>query len=134
MANILLAYDDSNEAKKALFHAKNLIDENDELIIATVIPELEDKAFAKVAEDMKISEARRILKEVIVELKKEGLKAKSVVKKGDVAEIILQIGNEYECKLIVIGYKGVSKIGRFSLGSVVDKISRHANRPVLVIK
>ncbi|UCH88880.1 MAG: universal stress protein [Thermoplasmata archaeon] len=134
MDSILVAYDDSEEAKKALSHAKNIIDEDDELILGMVIPPLEDKAFARVAVDMKISEAKSILKEVVTELKEQGIKARSVIKKGDVAENLLDMGNEFNCKLIVIGYKGVSKIGRFSLGSVIDKISRLANRPILVIK
>jgi nucleotide-binding universal stress UspA family protein len=134
VASILVAYDDSEEAKKALSHARNLIEGDDELILGMVIPPLEDKAYAKVALDMKISEAKRMLKEVVNELKEEGVSAKSTLKKGDVAENILEMGNEFNCKLIVIGYKGVSKIGRFSLGSVIDKVSRLANRPILVIK
>lgn len=134
MDKILVAYDHSEEAKKALSHAKNLIEEDDELIVGMVIPPLEDKAYRKVAVDMKISEARTILKEVVNELKAEGIKARSVIKKGDVAENILQMGSEFECKLIVIGYKGVSKIGRFSLGTVIDDVSRHADRPILIIK
>jgi nucleotide-binding universal stress UspA family protein len=131
---ILVAYDDSEEARKALYHAKNLIEEDDEIIITWVIPPLEDKAFAKVAADMKVSEARSILKELVLELKNEKIKARIVVKTGEVAENILKIAAENNCKLIVVGYKGISKIGRFSLGSVADKISRYADRPVLIIK
>lgn len=134
MHKILVAYDDSDEAKKALNHAKKMLDQEDELILAMVLPPLEDKAFAKVEADIKYNEARTLLKGVIDELRKEGFSAKYVLKTGEVANSILEIGNENQCKLIVIGYKGVSKIGRFSLGSVVDKVSRYADRPVLIIK
>ena len=134
MDKILVAYDDSEEAKKALNHAKMMLDSEDELIIAMVLPPLEDKAFARVEADMKYNEARRLLKDLVSVLKNEGISARYVVKTGDVAQSILDMAIENQCKLIVIGYKGVSKIGRFSLGSVVDKVSRHADRPVLIIK
>ena len=134
MSNILVAYNDSEQAKKALFHARNMMEEDDVLIIGWVIPQLKDKMYSKFEFDTKISEARSILKDVVAELKTENISAKSIVKKGEVAENILEIALENDCKLIVLGYKGVSKIGRFTLGSVVDKVSRLADRPVLIIK
>jgi nucleotide-binding universal stress UspA family protein len=134
VSNILVAYNDSSQAKKALFHARNMMEEDDSLIIGWVIPQLKDKMYSKFESDTKVSEARSILKEVVEELKTENISAKSIVKKGEVAENILEIASEYNCKLIVLGYKGVSKIGRFTLGSIVDKVSRLADRPVLIIK
>jgi nucleotide-binding universal stress UspA family protein len=131
---ILVAYDHSEEAVKALEHATNLVEEDDELIIIMVIPSVKDEVYGKSRDNMKVSEGRNILKEVEQELKERGIKTRTVVKKGDVADTILEIGNEYNCKLIVIGYKGISKIGRFSLGSVIDRVSRNANRPILMIK
>jgi len=134
LSNILVAYNNSPESKKALFHAKNMMEPEDVLIIGWIIPQLKDKMYSKFESDTKISEARNILKDVIKELKNEGIESKTIVKKGEVAENLVEIAGENNCKLIVLGYKGVSKIGRFSLGSVVDKVSRLANRPVLIIK
>jgi nucleotide-binding universal stress UspA family protein len=110
------------------------MEEDDVLIIGWVIPQLKDKMYSKFESDTKVSEARSILKDLIAELKAENITAKSIVKKGEVAENIIEIAAENNCKLIVLGYKGVSKIGRFTLGSVVDKVSRLADRPVLIIK
>ena len=39
-----------------------------------------------------------------------------------------------EADIIVIGYKGYGKEGRFLLGSVTDKVVRHASKSVLVVR
>jgi len=57
-----------------------------------------------------------------------------VVEAGDPADEILLIAKKYDTDIILIGYKGYGKEGRFLLGSVTDKVVRHASRSVLVVR
>jgi nucleotide-binding universal stress UspA family protein len=63
-----------------------------------------------------------------------GLGAESVILKGDPAEQILDFADEHDIDMIVVGSLGKSGIERFALGSVSEKIARHAHVPVLVVR
>ena len=57
-----------------------------------------------------------------------------VVEAGDPADEILMTAKRLDSDIIIIGYKGYGKEGRFLLGSVTDKVVRHASRSVLVVR
>ena len=61
-------------------------------------------------------------------------KAEIAVESGDPADEILLAGKKHDVDVIVIGYKGYGKEGRFLLGSVTDKVVRHASRSVMVVR
>jgi nucleotide-binding universal stress UspA family protein len=63
-----------------------------------------------------------------------GLEAESVILKGDPAEKILDFADERGVDMIVAGSLGKSGIERFALGSVSEKIVRHAKVPVLIVR
>ncbi|MCK5259104.1 MAG: universal stress protein, partial [Thermoplasmatales archaeon] len=56
------------------------------------------------------------------------------VESGDPADEILMSAKKHEADIIVLGYKGYGKEGRFLLGSVTDKVVRHAGVSVLVVR
>ena len=66
--------------------------------------------------------------------KAAGLEAESIVLKGDPAERILNFAEEQNVDLIVVGAHGISKFERLVIGSVSEKIVRHAKIPVLVVR
>jgi len=63
-----------------------------------------------------------------------GLEAESVILKGDPAEKILDFADERGIDMIIVGSLGKSGIEHFALGSVSEKIVRHANVPVLIVR
>ncbi len=50
------------------------------------------------------------------------------------ADVILRIAEETKPDLIVLGSRGVGAVQRFLLGSVSDRVSHHANCPVLIVR
>ncbi len=64
----------------------------------------------------------------------DGLKMSSKVLQGDAAEAIITEADRQPDTLIVMATHGRSGIGRWLLGSVTDKVVRHANHPTLVIR
>jgi nucleotide-binding universal stress UspA family protein len=61
------------------------------------------------------------------------IKAGEAVLLGDPAEEILAYLDEHPGALVVIGRRGLSPIKTLLLGSVSDKIVRHASNPVTVV-
>jgi nucleotide-binding universal stress UspA family protein len=63
-----------------------------------------------------------------------GLEVDVYPRQGDPADAILDIAEEREADLIVVGNKGMTGAKRFLLGSVPNKVSHHAPCSVLIIR
>jgi nucleotide-binding universal stress UspA family protein len=55
-------------------------------------------------------------------------------RQGDPADAILDVAEEHDADLIVVGNKGMTGAKRFLLGSVPNKVSHHAPCSVLIIR
>ena len=134
VGEILVAFDGSEAARKAIEHAINLLKPEDRLIILSVVPTTDIAEFAEIDPEISIARAQETINGLLAELRERNINAIGVVKEGDIADQILKMGFELKCDLIVVGHKGISKIGKFQLGSVADKVARYANRPVLIVR
>ena len=77
--------------------------------------------------DNTLSEAADIVKE-------SGLDVEIFARQGDPADAILDVAEETDADLIVVGNKGMTGAKRFLLGSVPNKVSHHAPCSVLIIR
>jgi nucleotide-binding universal stress UspA family protein len=67
----------------------------------------------------------------------EGVGVKDITahaREGDPADAILDVAEEQDADLIVVGNKGMSGAKRFLLGSVPNKVSHHAPCSVLIVR
>jgi len=146
MKKMIIAYDGSVAAKRAIEMALKCSNKDDELTLLTVIPaELAESSFTKmllptidlssVVKSGSFKErAMETLSEVVAEIENNVKKVNVVVETGDPADEILMSAKKREVDTIVLGYKGYGKEGRFLLGSVTDKVVRHAGVSVLVVR
>jgi nucleotide-binding universal stress UspA family protein len=65
---------------------------------------------------------------------KAGVPATTYARQGDPADAILDVAEEQEADLIIVGNKGMTGAKRFLLGSVPNKVSHHAPCSVLIIR
>jgi nucleotide-binding universal stress UspA family protein len=63
-----------------------------------------------------------------------GVEVSVYPRQGDPADAILDVAEEREADLVVVGNKGMTGAKRFLLGSVPNKVSHHAPCSVLVIR
>jgi nucleotide-binding universal stress UspA family protein len=63
-----------------------------------------------------------------------GVPAEEIMTKGSPVPGILEIARDRQADLIVMGTVGMSAMERALPGSVSDKVSRHANCPVLPVR
>jgi len=74
------------------------------------------------------------LREASSSLEDTGVSVDTYAREGDPADAILDIAEEKNADLIVIGNKGMTGAKRFLLGSVPNKISHHAPCSVMIIR
>ncbi|MGB9133178.1 MAG: universal stress protein [Methanosarcina sp.] len=66
--------------------------------------------------------------------KAAGLEAESILLNGNPAEEIVNFAEEQKVDMIIVGSLGKGRFERVVLGSVSEKIVRHAKVPVLVVR
>ena len=63
-----------------------------------------------------------------------GVDVETHAREGDPADAILDVAEEENADLIVVGNKGMTGAKRFLLGSVPNKVSHHAPCSVMIIR
>ena len=133
---IIIAYDGSDASKKAIKVGLKCSDKEDEIVLLTVIPaELASSSFTKmllptidlssmVTSGSFKEKAMDTLSIVAKEIESNVKSVDVAVESGDPADEILLSAKKHEADIIVLGYKGYGKEGRFLLGSVTDKVVR----------
>ncbi|MCK5548207.1 MAG: universal stress protein [Thermoplasmata archaeon] len=135
MGEVIVAYDGNEGSVKALNKAVSILRDEDRLVVVYVVPtETPSSEFADIDPNLSREKAQGIIDDALDELRSRGIEAKGIVREGNVADEIIKVGSEHECDMIVVGSKGLIKIGAFALGSVADKVARDANRPVLIVR
>lgn len=65
----------------------------------------------------------------------EGIKTDTILEEfADPAETILQVAREKKSDGLILGNRGTSEVKEFALGGVAEKVVRHAECPVLIVK
>jgi len=146
MKKMLVAYDGSDASKKAIEMVLKCANKEDEVTLLTVVPgELSESSFTKMllpTFDLSAyvksgnfkEKAKESLSKIAKQIETEVYKVNIVAEAGDPADEILITAKKYEADIIIVGYKGYGKEGRFLLGSVTDKVVRHASVSVMVVR
>lgn len=80
------------------------------------------------------SEVDAMLADAAEPARQAGITVNVYARQGDPADAILDVAEEREADLIVVGNKGMTGAKRFLLGSVPNKVSHHAPCSVLIIR
>jgi nucleotide-binding universal stress UspA family protein len=74
------------------------------------------------------------LRDAAEQIQEAGVQVETYARQGDPADAILDVAEEKNADLIVVGNKGMSGAKRFLLGSVPNKVSHHAPCSVMIIR
>jgi nucleotide-binding universal stress UspA family protein len=142
MRKLLVSFDGSDNALRALRYAISLAQENGPLEIHVVTAHDEPDIYGymeayvsreKLAElqressEARLEAAEQVLREAAVPYQKEILI-------GSIAEVIARRADELGCDGIVMGTRGMTAIGGLVMGSVATKVVHAANVPVTLVK
>lgn len=135
---ILYATDGSPAARSALTHARDLAQKyGAELILVHVFRHIEE--FGESPYFSEIEEERRragetIIGQAMAELRDTGVTVHLEPCEGQTAEAIINVAAVRSCDLIVMGSRGRGTFQGLLLGSVSDRVVRHAPCPVLIVR
>jgi nucleotide-binding universal stress UspA family protein len=139
---ILLAYDGTANAKRALARAIELSKDSDGQLTIVYYVDLEAfdtfaaKHLLSELRDKMLDDAEKLVADAAVAAKRDGVSntRTMVLRDGDPANAILSTAIEESPELIVVGRRGARALERFLLGSVSSRIVAHAKSDVLVVK
>lgn len=145
-SNILVAFDGSDHAKKALevgtamalkfdasLHLMHVMSQ------AHASEKIAEFASAEHVEDADALEEKstsvRVLEPMVRKLQTAGVKdVQADVLRGDPAQEVLDYAGQSGVDLIVLGRRGLGRMEGLLVGSVSSKVSAHAACPVLTVK
>ncbi|MGI8827314.1 MAG: universal stress protein [Chloroflexota bacterium] len=132
---ILVAYDGSQQATRALDWAGR-VSPGSSVTVISVAPALEASGGIADAIDPSsdVGAHRGQLEEAITFLSGSGISAETILKAGNPAEEIIIAATDGGFDMILVGNHGMGAVRRFLIGSVADRVVRHATVPVLVVR
>jgi nucleotide-binding universal stress UspA family protein len=136
----LLAYDDSEEAKKGLEAGIKLAKLHHAELMALAVQEQPPGAATSM--DKKVLKERasgyqrceHFLGEAQKRAHKAGVELETEIRTGHPAKTIVDAAAEGRFDLILVGHAGLSKVFRSLLGTTAEKVSRHAPCSVLIVR
>ncbi len=138
---ILLAYDGSDNAKRALERAIALatgVGAALRIVVAvnTILPVYGTTApyYPPDYAEQVTKEGEKSLEEAISRAKEAAPKVSGSVMDGHPAEMILGQADREGSDLIVLGRRGISGVERFLMGSVSSSVVNHSKCDVLIVK
>jgi nucleotide-binding universal stress UspA family protein len=133
LEKILFATDFSQAADSALQMAISIAKTfKSELILIHVLPEIKDSPLAS---DRVVGSAAKRLKEIQDTINRNGISvSEPITPFGSAFDQIIQCANNYDVNVIIIGSGEKTRGDKFPLGITAEKLIRHANQPVWVVK
>lgn len=141
MNKILVSVDGSKNSKQAIIKAKDLANlSGAEVVILHVINDTVNNPYATLTEYQgAIDSAFTDQGEIILEESKQlfddsDVEIKTLLIHGDPGKIIIEIAEQENSDLIIMGSRGLNSISRVMLGSVSNKVLNNCGTSVLIVK
>jgi nucleotide-binding universal stress UspA family protein len=138
---ILVPLDGSPLSEAVLPHAQALAQaEGAEILILRVAvnPSAEfsfsDPALASELIQEMEAETQTYLKDLCSKLESTGIRTAYLMRKGPIAETILEVAGNMQADMIAMSTHGRSGLQRWLIGSIADRIVHHSSVPVLLIR
>jgi nucleotide-binding universal stress UspA family protein len=136
---ILLAYDGSSGAKRALEVALSLARLSGAQVRALAVEEHLPHFAATVSEMEGEKEFanhyyQRCLSAAFLQALQAGVTLEYEIRVGSAARTIVEVAKEYQCDLVILGGSGRSRVLGMVLGSTAEKVSSQASCSVLLAR
>jgi nucleotide-binding universal stress UspA family protein len=92
-----------------------------------------DPEFEAVWRDLQ-EQAKALVEKAAGKLRTAGFSVTPALEEGDPKSKIIDVANEWNADLIVLGSHGRKGLQRFLMGSVADSVARHANCSVEIVR
>lgn len=134
---ILVPLDGSKYSEKALQRACEFVEAFDSQLVLLYVVEksipinlLDRKEYLGILQKF----GNKTLDKAKLILSKKGIKAKILLKEGNIVHEIEKVVKKEKCNLVIVGNKGLGSVTRFLLGSVSNKLAQTSSCSLLIIK
>lgn len=134
MRNIVIGYDGSEAARRALERVAELARDDTEVTIVSVPPVTFTSLGPMAPAPEVVADHERRLAEARDLLVARGVQTRTVDTVGLPAEVIVEVAKETDADLVVVGTGDKNIAERLVLGSVSSKVVSHAPCDVLVVR
>lgn len=141
LRKILIATDGSEAARKAANFGVQIAGLSDAKVYSVYVIDTTpyysiplDQVWSKEVYEQLEQMGKEIVSDVENTAKAAGLETEASVLKGDPAARIVNFAEEQNVDMIVVGSHGIGGFERLVIGSVSEKVVRHAKVPVLVVR
>ena len=140
MKKIIVPIDFSEYSEYALETAAMIARKNNSEILALHMLEMSEAILTRTGTDMQMETmfflqlAEKKFDDFLKKDYLKGLKVSPIIKHFRVFSEVNEVAEEYGADLVVMGSHGASGIKEFFIGSNTEKVVRHSNIPVLIIK
>lgn len=83
--------------------------------------------------DKIINDSTQLFEKSLEKINKQGIKFNKEILTGVIDDKIIQLANEGNFDMIIMGRSGMSKVKRFFVGSVTQRVIANAPCPVLIV-
>jgi len=137
LRKILFAHDGSSAADRALLYVEHLArQEEGEVVVAHAYDVPHRYATTDVYDELREAiekAAWAVVDDAVNELQRGDVLARGVVREGAPARVILDVADQENASLIVLGTRGPSSTAELLLGSVSTEVLRLARCPVMAV-
>jgi nucleotide-binding universal stress UspA family protein len=135
---ILFAHNATPAAERALIYLEHLARVEQAEVVVVHVYEAPSRYLATSGYGGLMEQLERVAHEVVNDtveyLQKAGIRAMGVVESGDSpARVIVEMAQDEDASLIVLGTRGPSKVADILLGDVSTEVLRNARCPVFLV-
>ena len=137
LENLVVGYDGSGPSKRAFQHALELARRFGAHLWIVAVVQVPEPAITTEVEgiiDLENERLKPVFQELAVEARAAGVEIETESVVGHPAEQLIHYAEGHNADLLVVGSRGRSRLKRWMLGSVSERVLRYASCSVLVIR
>ena len=132
--NILVGYDESAPARRALTLAEDLaVRYGARVVIVTVLRAIDIPVDVMAPTETYVMSARRALEREADRIRAQGHRVVAFVEVGEPARTLFEIAERLEIDMTVLGRSGKGALARLMLGSVTTSLLHMTTKPIVVV-
>jgi nucleotide-binding universal stress UspA family protein len=138
ITKILMAVDESDAKDRIVVWVRDIATRFHTPVVVfhaypRISPHIEERLY-KEAVAQNIAAAQTLVEEIAARLQEENIAVETDIAECPAGLAILQAAQNHGCDLIVMGARGTTFLEGLLLGSVAERVIRHAHCPVVVIR
>ena len=133
---ILLAVDAAQHVQAAADMTRELSRDTGDQVVVLHVHEFAVGRFGRIRVDCADGEGEQLVAGLVNDLRAEGITVEGDIREaefGHISRRILEIADDYDARIIVLGARGRHDLPHLPLGSVSHRLLHAAHRPVLIV-